>query len=122
MRSGGGACARNVARLADPPRAAKSRATAWSSQRVRAGFLGHVADDRLYALWRLAATTGMRRGELAGASRGAALDLGRDAARRLSGSSSRLAAACTLRPAEVGPFAAHDRPRRRDGRRATSPP
>ena len=29
-------------------------------------FLDHVHDDRLFALWRLAATTGMRRGELAG--------------------------------------------------------
>jgi integrase len=28
-------------------------------------FLEHVADDRLFALWRLAATSGMRRGELA---------------------------------------------------------
>jgi integrase len=31
-----------------------------------ARFLEHVRDDRLFALWRLAATTGMRRGELAG--------------------------------------------------------
>lgn len=31
-----------------------------------ARFLDHVADDRLYGLWRLAATTGARRGELAG--------------------------------------------------------
>jgi integrase len=29
-------------------------------------FLDHVRDDRLYALWLLVATTGMRRGELAG--------------------------------------------------------
>jgi integrase len=29
-------------------------------------FLLHVRDDRLFALWRLAATTGMRRGELLG--------------------------------------------------------
>jgi integrase len=55
---------RNVARLADPPRAAKSQATAWSPGEV-SRFLGHVADDRLFALWRLGATTGMRRGELA---------------------------------------------------------
>ena len=29
-------------------------------------FLAHVRDDRLYPLWRLASTTGMRRGELLG--------------------------------------------------------
>jgi integrase len=29
-------------------------------------FLEHIAGDRLFALWRLAALTGMRRGELAG--------------------------------------------------------
>lgn len=60
-----GHVARNVARLADPPRAAKSRATAWTAGEL-SRFLDHVADDRLYALWRTAATTGMRRGELAG--------------------------------------------------------
>lgn len=37
----------------------------WTPQQLRA-FLEHVADDRLFALWRLAATTGMRRGELLG--------------------------------------------------------
>lgn len=37
----------------------------WSIEQLRA-FYAHVADDRLYALWRLAATTGLRRGELAG--------------------------------------------------------
>ena len=31
-----------------------------------AGFLAHVADDRLFALWRLLAMTGMRRGEALG--------------------------------------------------------
>lgn len=37
-----------------------------------------VADDRLYALWRLAATTGMRRGELLGLSwKATELDVGR---------------------------------------------
>jgi integrase len=56
---------RNVARLADPPRAAKSQATAWTAREL-SPFLERVADDRLFALWRVAATTGMRRGELAG--------------------------------------------------------
>ena len=37
----------------------------WTPSQLRA-FLEHVADDRLFALWRLAATTGMRRGELLG--------------------------------------------------------
>jgi integrase len=37
----------------------------WSPQELGA-FLDHVRDDRLYALWLLVATTGMRRGELAG--------------------------------------------------------
>jgi len=56
---------RNVARLADPPSRGQSRAQAWTAGELRR-FLEHVHEDRLFALWRLAATTGMRRGELAG--------------------------------------------------------
>jgi len=56
---------RNVARLADPPTRAGSRASAWTASEVRR-FLDHIEGERLFALWRLAATTGMRRGELAG--------------------------------------------------------
>jgi integrase len=56
---------RNPAAMADPPKPPESRATAWTARELRR-FLEHVADDRLFALWRLAATTGMRRGELAG--------------------------------------------------------
>jgi integrase len=37
----------------------------WSPQQLRT-FLDHVRDDRLYAAWLLLATTGMRRGEVAG--------------------------------------------------------
>jgi integrase len=37
----------------------------WTAQQVRF-FLKHVADDRLFALWRLALTTGMRRAEILG--------------------------------------------------------
>jgi len=37
----------------------------WTGQQVRA-FLDVVATDRLYALWRLAVITGLRRGELVG--------------------------------------------------------
>jgi len=37
----------------------------WSPEQLRT-FLGHVRGDRLYAAWLLFATTGMRRGEIAG--------------------------------------------------------
>lgn len=37
----------------------------WSAEQVRT-FLGHLADDHVPAMWRLAATTGVRRGELVG--------------------------------------------------------
>ena len=60
-----GKLARNPAGAADPPSLPRSRAQSWSARELRR-FLEHVDDDRLYALWRLAATTGMRRGELLG--------------------------------------------------------
>lgn len=60
-----GKLTRNPADMADPPSRGRSRAHAWTASELRR-FLEHVADDRLAALWRLAATTGMRRGELAG--------------------------------------------------------
>jgi integrase len=59
--------------------APKARSTAperdgvWDAAQIKS-FLEVVADDRLFALWRLAATTGMRRGELL-ALRWSALDL-----------------------------------------------
>jgi integrase len=56
---------RNVARLADPPSASGTRATSWTASELRR-FLDHVRDDRLFALWRTAVTTGARRGELLG--------------------------------------------------------
>jgi integrase len=59
-----GLLVRNPASQADPPKLPRSRAHAWTAAELRR-FLEHVADDRLFALWRLA-TTGMRRGELAG--------------------------------------------------------
>jgi len=37
----------------------------WSPEQLRT-FLEHVQEDRLYAAWLLLATTGMRRGEVAG--------------------------------------------------------
>ena len=56
---------RNVAEAADPPAARTPEQKVWSPQELGA-FLDHVRDDRLYALWLLVATTGMRRAELAG--------------------------------------------------------
>jgi integrase len=56
---------RNAAQAADPPALADTRATAWTAREL-GRFLEHVRGDRLFALWRLAATTGMRRGELLG--------------------------------------------------------
>lgn len=58
---------RNPAANADPPAASRVRVQAWTEGEVRR-FLEQVRGDRLYALWRLAATTGMRRGELLGLS------------------------------------------------------
>ena len=53
--------------MAGPPSRARSRAQAWTAGEV-GRFSEHVRDDRLFGLWRLAATTGMRRGELAAVS------------------------------------------------------
>ena len=60
-----GLVTRNAAAMADPPKASRSRAKAWTASEL-SRFLGHVAKDPLFALWRTAATTGMRRGELCG--------------------------------------------------------
>jgi integrase len=69
-----GRLVRNPADMVDPPRGGRSRAQAWTASEL-GRFLEQVADDRLFALWRLAATTGMRRGELAGLTwRGTDLD------------------------------------------------
>ena len=59
-----GRTTRNAAAAADPPGRERSRAQAWTAGELRR-FLDHVADDRYFALWRLASTSGMRRGELA---------------------------------------------------------
>lgn len=58
-----GKLVRNPAQSADPPAQPRSRVQSWSERELRQ-FLAHVATDRLFALWRLGATTGMRRGEL----------------------------------------------------------
>jgi integrase len=60
-----GRLTRNVAALADPPRVSRPEMKVWTTDQMRA-FLAHVQDNRLYAGWLLAVTTGMRRGELVG--------------------------------------------------------
>ena len=63
-----GVTARNVADLATPPRhraSASREMQTWSAEELSA-FLSHTSQDRLSAIWVLAATTGMRRGELLG--------------------------------------------------------
>jgi integrase len=60
-----GLASRNPARLADPPAVSRPRVRVWSPEQTRA-FLAAVGSDRLFAVWLLAATTGMRRGELLG--------------------------------------------------------
>lgn len=56
---------RNVAALASPPKPRRADMDTWTAEQLRA-FLEHVAGERLYAAWLLAASTGMRRGELLG--------------------------------------------------------
>ena len=60
-----GYVARNVADAADPPKVVMPEMQVWSPAQLRT-FLTYVRDDRLYAAWMLFATTGMRRGEVAG--------------------------------------------------------
>jgi integrase len=57
--------ARNPASRADPPAVPRTRVESWTARELRR-FLAAVEHDRLAGLWRLAATTGMRRGELLG--------------------------------------------------------
>jgi len=56
---------RNVADAANPPKVKPAEFQVWTPAQLRA-FLSHVEGDRQYAAWLLAATTGMRRGELLG--------------------------------------------------------
>lgn len=62
-----GYLARNPADLATPPTIGQGapEMKTWTADELRR-FLRHVQDDRLAAAWRLAASTGMRRGELLG--------------------------------------------------------
>jgi integrase len=56
---------RNAADDAQPPRSRRPQLQVWEPEETRR-FIDQVRDDRFFALWMLAATTGMRRGELAG--------------------------------------------------------
>ena len=59
---------RNPTDAADPPSASEAKAPTmrtWTASEVTR-FLEHTATDRLAAAWRLAASTGMRRGEVLG--------------------------------------------------------
>jgi integrase len=60
-----GLVGRNSARLADVPPVTRPKLQVWAPEQTRA-FLTAVSSDRLFAAWLLAATTGMRRGELLG--------------------------------------------------------
>ncbi len=57
--------ARNAAKQAKPPKVAKVEMNVWTKEEMKT-FLDATVGDRLFALWRLACRTGMRRGELAG--------------------------------------------------------
>lgn len=55
----------NPADAADQPRKQTPEMKVWTAEQLRA-FVDHSADDRLGAVWRLFAFTGMRRGEVVG--------------------------------------------------------
>jgi integrase len=55
----------NVASAVELPKGPMPEMQVWSPEQLRC-FLDHVQADRLYPAWLLIATTGMRRGELAG--------------------------------------------------------
>lgn len=63
----------NVAEHVKPPKVRRRKPTVWTPAQLRA-FLTYVRQDRFYPLYVLAATTGLRRGELCGL-RWPALDL-----------------------------------------------
>jgi integrase len=60
-----GLLVRNPASLVKPPRVPKPAMRVWSAEDARK-FLGALSGDRLYALWVLLVTTGVRRGEALG--------------------------------------------------------
>jgi integrase len=58
----------NPAASVDPPRAGRAELNVRTAEQLRT-FLDAVRDHEIYAAWLLFATTGMRRGEVAGLSR-----------------------------------------------------
>ncbi len=56
---------RNVAHGVELPSLPARQSRAWSAEQLRV-FLAHVSDDRWAPMWRVLATTGMRRGEVLG--------------------------------------------------------
>ncbi len=60
-----GLLSRNPAALVDSPRVPRKEMQVWTPEQVRA-FLGLVNGDRLFAMWMLFVSTGMRRGEVLG--------------------------------------------------------
>jgi integrase len=60
-----GYVARNVASAVELPKGTTPEMQVWSPAQLRC-FLDYIRGDRLFAAWLLIATTGMRRGELAG--------------------------------------------------------
>ncbi|WP_081682775.1 site-specific integrase [Marmoricola sp. URHB0036] len=59
---------RNAAEDASPPRVSRKRPMIWTPEQL-GDFVDHIQGDRFYALWLLVATTGFRRGEIAGLRR-----------------------------------------------------
>ena len=60
-----GLVARNVASAANPPAGKSPERAVWTPTELGT-FVEHVRSDRLFAVWMLFATTGMRRSEVAG--------------------------------------------------------
>ena len=116
MRSRWGSSVRNPATLADPPALERSRANAWTAGELRR-FLDHVGDDRLLR----AVAAGSDHRDATRRARGAHLARSRPRRRAAVGRAAARPRArrAQLRTAEVGPLAADDRARPRDGRRAS---
>jgi integrase len=55
----------NPAEEAEPPKTSSRKRKVWTAEQLRT-FIEYVRGDRFFAMWLLLATTGLRRGELAG--------------------------------------------------------